>query len=70
MIIKDFFDVGLPRGEDVPVVGRFKLLEIGNMDQTPLPFDFLSGKTYNEKGAKTVWLKEFRSGWDKRQCTL
>lgn len=52
------------------VVGRFKLLEIGNMDQTPLAFDFLSARTYNEKGAKTVWLKESRSGWDKRQCTL
>ena len=40
------------------------------MDQTPLAFDFLSIKTYNEKGGSTMWLKESRSGWDKRQCTL
>jgi hypothetical protein len=40
------------------------------MDQTPLAFDFLSSRTYNEIGATTVWLKESRSGWDKRQCTL
>jgi hypothetical protein len=66
VIIKDFSDVGLPRGKDVPVVGWFKLSEIGNMDQTPLAFDFLSSRTYNEKGASTVWLKESRSGWDKR----
>jgi hypothetical protein len=35
-----------------------------------LLFDFLSTRTYNEKGAKTVWLKESRSSWDKQQCTL
>jgi hypothetical protein len=54
----------------VPLVGWFKLSEISNIDQTPLAFDFLSSKTYNEKGALTVWLKESCSGWDKRQCTL
>ena len=27
------------------------------MDQTPLPFDFLAGKTYSTGGAKTVWVK-------------
>jgi hypothetical protein len=62
--------VGLPCESDVPVVGRFKLSEIGNMDQTPLAFDFLGSRTYNTKGAKTVFQKETRSGWDKRQCTL
>jgi hypothetical protein len=40
------------------------------MDQTPLAFEFLSTKTYNCKGAKTVWLKEARSGWSRRKCTL
>jgi hypothetical protein len=54
MIVKDFSDLGLPRRDHVSVVGRFKLLEIANIDQTPLAFDFLSLKTYNEKGASTV----------------
>lgn len=61
---------GLPRGPTVPVVGRFKLSEIANMDQTPLAFDFMGSRTYESKGEKTVFQKESRSGWDKRQCTL
>jgi len=40
------------------------------MDQTPLAFDFLSTRTYDHKGAKTIWIKESRSGWDKRKATL
>lgn len=40
------------------------------MDQTPLAFDFLSTRTYDAKGSKTIWVKESRSGWDKRQATL
>jgi hypothetical protein len=40
------------------------------MDQTPLSFKFLDRKTYNTKGAKTIWVKTARSGWDKRQATL
>ena len=40
------------------------------MDQTPIGFEFLSGRTYDFKGAKTVWVKEQRSGWDRRQATL
>jgi hypothetical protein len=60
----------LPKGEDVPLVGRFKLSEIANMDQTPITFEFLLGKTCDFKGAKTVWIKEARSGWDRRQATL
>ena len=62
--------MGLPRGKDVPLVGRFKLSEIANMDQTPLACEFLNSKTYNCKGSKTVWLKKARSGWSMRQCTL
>ena len=69
IILEDSF-CGLPKGEDVPLVGRFKLSEIANMDQTPIAFEFLSGKTYDFKGAKTVWIKEARSGWDRRQATL
>jgi hypothetical protein len=40
------------------------------MDQTPLPFEFNEGRTYAKKGSKTVWVKEERSGWNKRQATL
>jgi hypothetical protein len=40
------------------------------MDQTPLAFDFISSTTYKDKGEKTIWLKETRSGWNKRQATL
>jgi hypothetical protein len=40
------------------------------MDQTPLPFEFNKGRTYAKKGSKTVWVKEERSGWNKRQATL
>jgi hypothetical protein len=32
------------------------------MDQTPLAFDFMGSKTYELKGAKTVFQKESRSG--------
>ena len=63
-------DVGLPCGEHVPLVGRFKLSEIGNIDQTPLAFDFLSTRTYDAKGLKTIQVKESRSSWDKRKATL
>jgi hypothetical protein len=63
-------DYGIDRGPNVPTVGRFKLSEIANMDQTPIAFDFLSGRTYDFKGSKTIWIKEQRSGWDRRQATL
>lgn len=33
-------DCGKPRGSSVPVVGRYKLSEITNMDQSPLSFGF------------------------------
>jgi len=51
-------------------IGRYALSHIVNMDQTPLPFEYLSGKTYALKGDKTIWAKSLRSGWDKRQATL
>ena len=50
--------------------GRYKLHRIVNMDQTPAPFEYLSGRTYAEKGSKTVWAKAEKSGWDKRQVTI
>ena len=50
--------------------GRFRLCDIGNMDQTPIAYEFLQGQCYDFKGAKTVWIKTHRSGGDKRQVTL
>jgi hypothetical protein len=38
--------------------------------ETPKPFEYLDGHTYNCKGAKTVSVKALRSGWGKRQATL
>jgi hypothetical protein len=52
------------------VVERSKLRRIFDMDQTPVPFEYLDGQTYVEKGAKTVQAKSENSGWDKRQATL
>ena len=43
---------------------------IYNMDQTPIPFDFLQSRTYAPKGSKTVWIKTDRNAWTKRQATL
>lgn len=51
-------------------LGRFQLSNICNLDETPLPFEYLSGKTYNPVGDRTVWVKETRNGWDKRQASL
>ena len=39
------------------------------MDETPLPFEFLDGQTYADKGSHTVQVRGTRSGWDKRQAT-
>jgi DDE superfamily endonuclease len=70
MVILPTSDCGIARIPEVPTVGRFKLSQIANMDQTPIAFEFLSGRTYDFKGASTVWIKEQRSGWDRRQATL
>jgi hypothetical protein len=49
---------------------RFPPKLILNVDETPLPFEFLSGYTYDWKGVTTVAGKSDRSGWDKRQATI
>jgi hypothetical protein len=41
-----------------------------NLDKIPLPFEFLSGYSYDFKGASTMAGKSERSGWDKRQATI
>lgn len=47
-------------------IGKFKLENIANMYQTPMPFEVGTEVTYNETGARTVWVKSLGSGWDKR----
>jgi len=51
-------------------VGRYELSNICNLDETPMPFEFLDGKTYNSIGEKTIWAKESKSGWGKRHASL
>lgn len=53
-----------------PSIGRFLLSNICNLDETPIPFEYLDGATYGPSGLKTVWVKSTRSGWDKRQASL
>lgn len=49
---------------------RFLPSNILNMDEVPIPFEFLDGYTYHLVGEKTVSGKSDRSGWGKRQATL
>lgn len=42
---------GSSKGE----LGQYELRDIGNIDQTPLPFTFNEGKGYDDKGKKSVW---------------
>ena len=51
-------------------VGCYRLSNILNLDETPIPFEYLEGKTYDIKGSKTVAGKTDGSGWDKQQATL
>jgi hypothetical protein len=60
----------LREGEIPSDVGRFPLGNMFTMDQTPFPFEFLRGRTYDFKGHKTVWEKALRASWAKRQATL
>ena len=46
----------------ITALGMFRLSQICNIDQTPIPFELLSGRTYKMKGAKTVWAKQTRGG--------
>ena len=50
--------------------GTFRLCDIANMDQTPLPFVLDDGKTYDAKGSTEIWFTSGKSGVDKRQCTV
>ncbi|KAH7261547.1 hypothetical protein BKA59DRAFT_518505 [Fusarium tricinctum] len=49
---------------------HFPLYRILNIDETPIPFYYLEGLTWDTLGLKTISGKVDRSGWDKRQATL
>ncbi|KAM4056555.1 SAP domain-containing protein [Hirsutella rhossiliensis] len=49
---------------------RFGKHRILNLDETPIPFEYLDGYTYEQRGARTIDGKSDRSGWNKRQATL
>jgi hypothetical protein len=49
---------------------RYKLSRIVNLDEVPIPFEYLDGYSYDHCGTKSVEGKSDRSGWSKRQATL
>lgn len=51
-------------------IGRYLLSNIANLDETPIPFEYLDGRTYDTTGLKTIWAKSAKSGWNKRQASL
>lgn len=56
----------------IRAVGRYDLSNICNLDETPLPLGYLSGRTYSTIGSHPIWVKELRSGWNtsKRPASL
>ena len=58
------------KGHRLDALGRLRLNCIANVDQTPLPFTFTNGSTYESKGASTVWVQGGSSGLDKWQCAV
>jgi len=70
VIRKGSLIIGIPCGPNVPVIGRIKLLEICNIDQSPLLFEFLKVYIYAKRGEKTIRLKGGKSGHNKRIYTL
>ena len=53
-----------------PQWGRFLPSCRFNGDQVPLPFVCAATETYEEKGAKRVWIAQMEEGMTKRFCTL
>ena len=60
----------LEREHLITDIGCYPASRILNLDETPIPFEYLNGRTYDLVGSKTVAGKTDRSGWDKRQATL
>ena len=59
-----------PESGDGPQEEKFQLHQLANVDQTPLPFAFTSGPTYETTNSPSVWVRGASSGLDKRQCTV
>ncbi|RPA92399.1 hypothetical protein L873DRAFT_1710114, partial [Choiromyces venosus 120613-1] len=58
-------------GDEFATIGRYQLSNICNMDEIPVPYEFIEGRTYNTKGEKTIWMQSSQScGWNKRQGTI
>ena len=69
-VVREDSVIGIPRDPNISIISRIKLLEIANIDQSPLLFEFLKGRIYIKRGEKTVRFKEGKSRHDKRQYTL
>ena len=64
-------DNALGLGDIPSTIGRYRLANICNMDQTPLPFEHVEGQTYSKVGEKTIWTQSSStSGWGKCQGTI
>ena len=57
-------------GRKDPKWGRVPRNSRYNKDQVPLPFVVSLNDTYEEQGAKEVWIRQNQAGMDKRFCTL
>ena len=66
---KEIRKVQLPESGDGAQEERFLSHQIANVDQTPLPFSFTQGPTYETTNTSSVWVRGAASGLDKRQCT-
>ncbi|RPB29326.1 hypothetical protein L211DRAFT_872096 [Terfezia boudieri ATCC MYA-4762] len=60
----------LERDQIVTDIGCYSLSNILNLDETPIPFEYLDGRTLDFIGNKSISVKTQQSGWDKRQATL
>ena len=51
------------KGDVVGPLGKWTESRIANMDQTPLPFCFSDGSTYDDTGNKSVWVRTGCTVW-------
>ena len=67
--MEKFHEVQAPSERDCPQEEQFKLCQFANIDQTPLPFSFTDGPTYETTNSSIVWVRGQASGLEKCQCT-
>ena len=70
IIMKGKSIISILKGFNILVVSQIKLSEICNINWPPLLFEYLKGYIYTKKGDRMVCIKEGKSRYDKRQCTL